>query len=37
MTADEILEDFPYLTPEDIRACFGYAAERERQMVVAHA
>lgn len=37
MTPDEILEDFPYLTPEDIRACLGYAAERERRMVMAHA
>jgi uncharacterized protein (DUF433 family) len=37
MTPDEIIEDFPYLTQEDIRACLGYAAERERQMVVAHA
>lgn len=37
MTPDEILEDLPYLTQEDILACLGYAAERERQMVVAHA
>ena len=37
MTPDEIVEDFPYLTPEDICACLGYAAERERQMIVAHA
>lgn len=26
MTADEILADFPYLTPDDIQACLGYAA-----------
>jgi uncharacterized protein (DUF433 family) len=37
MTSEEILEEFPYLTSEDIRACLSYAAERERQMVVAHA
>ena len=35
MTPEEILEDFPYLTLEDIRACLSYAAERERQMIVA--
>ncbi len=35
MTTEEILADFPYLTPEDIRACLQYAADREhRQMVV---
>jgi len=26
--------DFPYLTPEDIQACFAFAAERERSMRV---
>jgi uncharacterized protein (DUF433 family) len=36
MTSEEILEDFPYLTQEDILACLSYAAERERQMLVAH-
>ena len=34
MTTQEILADFPYLTREDIQACLGYAAERERQMLV---
>ena len=34
MTVQEVLEDFPYLTEEDIRACLAYAAERERQMLV---
>ncbi len=35
MTHAEILEDFPYLTEEDIRACLSYAADREKaQMVV---
>lgn len=28
MTYEEILEDFPYLTKEDILACLSYAAER---------
>lgn len=27
MTEQEILIDFPYLTKEDILACFSYAAE----------
>ena len=35
MTHDEILEDFPYLTKEDILACLSYAADRERQTSVA--
>ena len=35
MTEAQILADFPELTPEDIRACLSYAAERERGVVVA--
>ncbi len=31
MTHEEILEDFPYLTEEDILACLAYAADRERR------
>lgn len=31
MTYKELLDDFPYLTQEDILACLSYAAERERQ------
>jgi uncharacterized protein (DUF433 family) len=34
MSVAEILDDFPYLTQEDIQACLAYAAERERQMLV---
>nr|CAD5927717.1 hypothetical protein NO713_01084 [Planktothrix pseudagardhii] len=30
MTYQEILDDFPYLTQEDILACLSYAADRER-------
>ena len=37
MTYQEILEDFPYLTQEDILACLSYAADRERQTLVAQA
>jgi uncharacterized protein (DUF433 family) len=29
MTSQEILDDFPYLTQEDILACLAYAADRE--------
>jgi uncharacterized protein (DUF433 family) len=35
MTVAEVLADFPYLTQEDIQACFAFAAERERNMRVA--
>lgn len=35
MTVAEILNDFPYLTPEDVQACLAFAAERERSMLVA--
>jgi uncharacterized protein (DUF433 family) len=34
MTVAEVLDDFPYLTPEDVQACLAYAAERERSMLV---
>lgn len=37
MSQQEILDDFPALTAEDIRACLSYAADRERQMIVARA
>lgn len=30
----EILDDFPYLTQEDVQACFAFAAEREPNMQV---
>jgi uncharacterized protein (DUF433 family) len=32
MSQEEILRDFPDLTPEDIRACLAFAAERERRL-----
>jgi uncharacterized protein (DUF433 family) len=35
MSYDEILEDFPYLTKEDILASLEYAAERERYTLTA--
>ena len=37
MTVAEVLDDFPYLTPEDIQACFAFAAERERSTRVVSA
>jgi uncharacterized protein (DUF433 family) len=33
MTEQEILDDFPYLTKEDILACLSFAAQRERSML----
>ncbi|MEH2281955.1 MAG: DUF433 domain-containing protein [Nostoc sp.] len=30
MSYEELLDDFPYLTQEDILACLSYAADRER-------
>jgi uncharacterized protein (DUF433 family) len=31
MTHEKILQDFPYLTERDIRACLAFAADRERK------
>ena len=31
MTEDQLLEDFPDLEREDIRACLAFAADRERR------
>jgi uncharacterized protein (DUF433 family) len=33
MSHAEIIDDFPELTDEDIRACLEYAADRERRLV----
>ncbi len=33
MSEQEIVEDFPELTNEDIKACLAFAAERERRLV----
>ncbi len=35
MTEAEILEDFPDLTREDLKACIAYAADRERRVMIA--
>ena len=37
MTQEEILEDFPYLTKEDILACLAFAADREKRLLVVEA
>ena len=37
MTQQQILQDFPYLTAEDIQACLAYAADRERSQLTASA
>jgi uncharacterized protein (DUF433 family) len=37
MSHQEILEDFPYLTEEDIRACLSYAADREKALMLIEA
>ena len=33
MTQQEILDDFPDLTADDLRACLAFAADRERRLV----
>jgi uncharacterized protein (DUF433 family) len=37
MTPAEILEEFDYLTMEDIQACLSYAADRERHQLIVNA
>jgi uncharacterized protein (DUF433 family) len=37
MSREEILEDFPYLTSADIRACLLYAADRGKSQMVMEA
>ena len=36
MKNEEILEDFPELTEEDIQACLQFAAQRELQTIYVH-
>ena len=33
MTEDQILEDFPDLTRDDLKACIAFAADRERRLL----
>jgi len=37
MSQQEILDDFPYLTKDDILACLRFAAEREKFMLAVQA
>ncbi len=37
MTNAEILQEFPYLTEQDIRACLAFAADRERKLEMLNA
>jgi len=32
MTHEQVLQEFPYLTEDDIRACLAFAADRERKL-----
>ena len=34
MTIEEVLDDFPDLTLEDIQACFAFAADRDRRLMI---
>lgn len=34
LSQQEVLDDFPYLTEEDIRACLAYAADREKRLLI---
>ncbi|MGH9354950.1 MAG: DUF433 domain-containing protein [Terriglobia bacterium] len=33
MTEAEVLQDFPDLTAEDVKACLAFAADRERKLI----
>lgn len=35
MSHEQILNDFPELNEDDIRACLAYAADRERRLLTA--
>jgi uncharacterized protein (DUF433 family) len=37
MTPAEVLQDFPFLTDLDIRACLAFAADRERKSEILNA
>ncbi|MBS1807839.1 MAG: DUF433 domain-containing protein [Acidobacteria bacterium] len=34
MTPEEIVDEFPDLTLDDIRACLAFAADRERKLAI---
>ncbi|MFZ1974667.1 MAG: DUF433 domain-containing protein [Candidatus Acidiferrales bacterium] len=37
MSHAEIMQDFPYLTEQDIRACLAFAADRDRKLKLLNA
>jgi uncharacterized protein (DUF433 family) len=37
MTEEQIIEDYPELSKDDIRACLAFPADRERQLTSVHA
>ncbi|MGC1967144.1 MAG: DUF433 domain-containing protein [Candidatus Acidiferrales bacterium] len=37
MSHGEFLQEFPYLTEQDIRACLAFAADRERKVKILNA
>ena len=37
MTRADVLQEFPYLTEEDIRACLAFAADRQRNLEILNA
>lgn len=37
MTEEQIIEDYPELSKDDIRACLAFAADREHQLTSIHA
>ena len=34
MSPEELIDDLPYLTQEDILACLAFAADRERYVII---
>ena len=32
LSIPQVIDEYPYLTEEDIRACFAFAADRERKL-----
>ncbi len=36
MTEEQIIEDYPELSKDDIRACLAFAADREHQLTSIH-
>ena len=37
MSAEQIMDDFPELTRDDVQACLAFAADRERRLSVVSA